>query len=112
MNDQQSQQQPDQLEQSQQPENNPATSTTSNSAEGHSPADIHDLALATIDQLNQFEKSPDRARHKLNMIRIAEQSAVNADRQHANLEPKFKIDHDDALRTIIAAAEWCESRAA
>ena len=59
-------------------------------------ANAHDLALATITNLNTTRHSPERAAHKLKMIRIAERAALN-------LPP---IGNE--MEEITAAAEYCE----
>lgn len=56
---------------------------------------VHDLALQTIEHLDAHPDSPERARHKLNMIRIAERDAAGID-----------YDHQEALQQVIAAASW------
>ncbi|MCC7422552.1 MAG: hypothetical protein IT428_19910 [Planctomycetaceae bacterium] len=58
---------------------------------------LHDLAKATVNQLDQVSHSPERARHKLAMIRIAE-------RAHLGLTLP-----SNAADLIHDAAEFCQA---
>lgn len=60
-----------------------------------------DLAKATISQLDLKPQSPERAKHKFNMIRIAERMAAG-----------IPIDDVAANNEIVAACEWCDRQAA